>query len=472
LNVDGFKVDEEDNFLPGTLYGMYDAQGRQLAVTEVDEKGRFLFQEVRFDLFFNKTDMAAKSADTYVREIQTVDDDKYTLDYKKYYLPNLEGKFDEYKMGDVISLSSEKKPFVNKFLRGSLELVKVDEKDNEKLLPNATFKFERLAGRAQATDAEQSQSEATDANDETDERKAKQDKTEATDAQAVPDIDIKQVFELTTDAAGRIEQEALLYGDWCVTEIKSPDGYILPVDNEGRPSNQLCFTINNETRKVSLKFDNEKKPEVLVSTGSNESGLYILLAVLILLWSACMLWLVRKKQVFANRAKFGIIGMMSVVGLCVMFLGSTSFIAAEVTGARPAELFSFLNTRKTMTIQTAVTPYKIDPTDNDDDAIFDPIEGTEPVEETPTEIGGSTSVDPTDDASNVEESEEVQAEAATEDTTERIARQTAAPAKGWLVSTGEQVGLLMLVGVVIVMISGAMLWWSYVNKRKAGRSEQ
>jgi uncharacterized surface anchored protein len=466
LNVDGFKVDEEDNFLPGTLYGMYDAQGRQLAVTEVNNNGRFLFQEVRFDLFFNKDNNQAKVADTYVREIQTVDDDKYSLDYKKYYLPNLEGKFDDYKMGDVILLSSEKKPFVNKFLRGSLELVKVDEKDNENLLPNATFKFERLTGREQATEGEQSQSEATDANDETDEREAKQDKTEATDAQAVPDIDVKQTFELTTDAEGQIEHKDLLYGDWCVTEVKSPDGYILPTDNEGRPTNQLCFTINNETRKVSLKFYNQKKPEVLVSTGSNQSGLYIALGVAIVLLSICLLILAKRNN-FAKSVKFGFLGIIMVWGILI---GGATFAAAEVTGTKPAELFNFLGSKKMMHIQTATTSYKIDPTDNDDNAIFDPIEGTEPVDETPTEIGGSTSVDPTDESADGANETEDADEVTTASPVETPVRQ--ATAKGWLVSTGEQVGLLLVVGIVIVVTSGAVLWWSYVNKRNEQRSEQ
>jgi len=261
LSVEGFKVDEEQNVLPGTLYGMYDAEDRKLAVTEVDATGRFTFQNVRFDLFFNTVDKASKFADTYIQEQKTVDDDKYTLDRTKYYLPNLEGKFNDYEMDDVITLSTTEEPFINRFLRGIVELVKVDEQDNEKVLPNTTFRFERLTGRHEKDEQK------------VDEGEIKTDADEIGET-TQPDIDIKQTFELTTDETGRIAQPGLLYGDWCVTEIQAPPGYVLPLDNNGTPNNQLCFTFNAETQKVSLKFYNQKKPELLVSTGNNSTGMF------------------------------------------------------------------------------------------------------------------------------------------------------------------------------------------------------
>jgi len=451
LAVDGFKMDEEMNVLPGTIYGMYDAQGRELALTEVDTEGRFQFQEVRFDLFFNSTDKTSKFADTYVGEIQTVDDDKYALDIKKYHLPNLEGKFDDYKMGDVISLSTKTEPFVNKFLRGIIELVKVDEKDNEKVLPGATFKFERLSGRdvAEAEDNGIVDDDVTE-NDDDDTPETKAD-----------DIDVKQTFELTTDEEGRVQQSELLYGEWIVTEIKAPNGYILPLDEHGAPKNSLRVTINEEMRKISLKFYNQKKPEVLVSTGSNLPSAFIALGVAIVLLSLTLLAYVRRNT-FVKWTKKAYIAIIVVCGIT---LGATTLAAAEVLDVTPAEMFSFILPKKKMAIQTVVTPYKIDPTD-DDNAIFDPIDRTgndTKIEETVVEGDKQQQQgqDNVNETKNINMSNSNGGSANTKRSTNDA-----------LVSTGEQIGLNILIGLLVFLISGLILFIIYVRNEKQARNER
>jgi len=453
LNVDGFKVDEEGNFLPGTLYRMEDAQGRQLAVSEVDKDGKFSFQNVRFDLFFNTTDKTSQYADTYVREVKTSDEDKFALDDKKYYLPNLEDKFEDYKMGDVITLSTNERPFVNEFLRGTVDLVKVDEQDNEKVLPNAKFKFERLTGR-EAHIVDGSEEDENDDEANLSEEKASTDAPiEVVNNSAKNDIDVKQLFELTTDADGRIIKGSMLYGEWCVTEIEAPDGYILPVDTDGTLKNKLCFTIKHDTKKISLKFYNQKQPELLVSTGNNLPGLFTALGVSIVLLSLALLLYVKKQYV----AKKAMIGFVSVAVLGVSLLGGTTLWATEALELSAGELLAIVLQQKNRAVYIT-TQSKIDPLD-DEDGRFDPIEDEAPVEDEVTLEGdkqGSNGEHVSAPNGLSEDSKQGDVEAPK--------KAIVAKHQGWLVSTGLN-NWGYIIGLVLVGI-GAITGMYVIRRRR------
>jgi len=374
------------------------------------------------------------------------------LDYQKYYLPNLEGKFDDYQMDDVIFLSTDKEPFVNKFLRGEIELVKVDETDNEKVLPNTTFKFERLSGRAKRTEKEEDAEKEDDIDE--DEKTTTEEMSPADEPtkEEAPDIDIQDSFELITDASGRIKKQDLLYGDWVVTEIKAADGYVLPVDVEGKPTNKLSFTFNNETRKVSLKFYNKKKPEILVSTGSDVTGMFITLGVAIILLSLFLLLFVKHK--FSGKKTK--LGFCSVLVLGIVMLGGTTFAAQETLNMTPGDMLASILSKGTPKL-TITGQFKIDPI-GDGDAEYDPIEDAKKVDDE-LELEGDKTENPDKNETPSGDVGSVETDG-TNNTNEATSEK-----HGSLVSTGEN-NFAYIIGFGIIFLSSLLLGITVKHHKK------
>ena len=320
LNLGFYKMNEDKAFLPGVEYGIFDEKRQQLATVISTAEGLLLFENIRFDVFINYEDQDAENTLVYVGEIKVQDEDKYVLDYQAIYLPNLYGRQDEFEMNDTIWLNTKETAYINNYLRGEAELVKVDEYNNELLLPNATFLFERSSGEYENIEAEL-QKETTS---ELDEENLSEDVGELLPKTEY--IDVAQNFELITDAEGKINVEDLLYGDWCVTEVKSPAGYILPVDENGLPNNQLCFTIDAKTQKVEMKFYNEKEPEILIETGENNSQLGLLIGFITMLISIILLSIaVAKKKIKFSKIPFAILILVVTVSINQLPLSANSY---------------------------------------------------------------------------------------------------------------------------------------------------
>lgn len=361
LGLGLYKVNEDKEFLPGVEYGLYDKEKRELATGVTNEEGMLLIENIRFDIFINRENPTAKTVEVYIGEIKTQSDDKFVLDPTPYYLPNLYGKQDDYNMSDIIMLNTKETAYVNMYLRGEIALAKLDEADHEKKLANATFRFERLSG----ADVPEVIEETTSSNEET--SSTNEETTDVNEVPATPikTIDVKQSFEIITNEHGEIIAGELLYGDWRVTEINAPDGYVLPEDADGNPTNSATVKIDKKTQKVLLKFYNNKKPEILVVTGEDETSKLLMLLIggeVIILSIVLLYFGMRRKNAKKHIAR----GVLSLVVL----LSGTMFASVQTQAAPLKPLVEVSQQPKSIVSNT------VDPIDEGEGGKTDPIDRT------------------------------------------------------------------------------------------------
>lgn len=369
LAIGGYKVNEDDEVLPLTEYGVYDQNKNALATVITDENGKFLIENVRFDIFINAEDNLAPYTPVYLREIKTADNTKYELDYIKYQLPNLYGKEKEYQMNDVIWLSTEEKPFVNKYITADGSVHKTDD-SGENNIANVPFLFTRTTG-----EAIEGIETVTDDN-----RAAILEKYKNLPGQRIqkPEDakkDSQDQFLLYTDENGKIPfvKELMYFGEWTVDEMEAAEGY-QDLKDVALDVKQIKFTIDKEFKTIDLHFYNTKKAIVLAVTGSNRETLLLLLGFGVMwlsgLVAAYSLWLRRNNP---RKPKKTVLGVFLALLLAVTVSGMFGQVyTVQATTALPSISDKIdINERA-----ESIVPNKVDPVQPGD-----PIKGTDPIDD-------------------------------------------------------------------------------------------
>ena len=159
--------------------------------------------------------------------------------------------FEEYEVKEIIGnekgqMTAEQitVTYVYKKVEGSIEITKVDKKDNSKLIEGATFRVEKL-----------------NENGEIDEKFSYQ--------------------ELTTDKEGKVKFEGLEVGKYRVTETRAPQGYELSKES-------IETEITKENRYITLTAENELKL-VLPETGGINNNIVFIVSGLVIIAVAIIL---------------------------------------------------------------------------------------------------------------------------------------------------------------------------------------
>ena len=159
--------------------------------------------------------------------------------------------FEEYEVKEIIGnekgqMTAEQitVTYVYKKVEGSIEITKVDKKDNSKLIEGATFRVEKL-----------------NENGEIDEKFSYQ--------------------ELTTDKEGKVKFEGLEVGKYRVTETRAPQGYELSKES-------IEIEITKENRYITLTAENELKL-VLPETGGINNNIVFIVSGLVIIAVAIIL---------------------------------------------------------------------------------------------------------------------------------------------------------------------------------------
>ena len=160
-------------------------------------------------------------------------------------------EFEEYEVKEVIGNETGEMTveqitvtYVYKKVEGSIEITKVDKKDNSKLIEGATFRVEKLKD-----------------NGEVDEEFSYQ--------------------ELTTDKEGKVKFEGLEVGKYRVTETRAPQGYELSKES-------IEIEITKENRDIRLTAENELKL-VLPETGGVNNNIIFIMSGLVIIVVAIIL---------------------------------------------------------------------------------------------------------------------------------------------------------------------------------------
>ena len=169
-------------------------------------------------------------------------------------------EFEEYEVKEVIGNETGEMTveqitvtYVYKKVEGSIEITKVDKKDNSKLIEGATFRVEKL-----------------NENGEVDEEFSYQ--------------------ELTTNKDGKVKFEGLEVGKYRVTETRAPQGYELSKES-------IEIEITKENRDIKLTAENELKL-VLPETGDiNNNIVFIISGFIIMLISVKLFKKVKYKNI-------------------------------------------------------------------------------------------------------------------------------------------------------------------------------
>ena len=159
--------------------------------------------------------------------------------------------FEEYEVKEIIGnetgqMTTEQitVTYVYKKVEGSIEITKVDKKDNSKLIEGATFRVEKL-----------------NESGEVDEEFSYQ--------------------ELTTDKDGKVKFEGLEVGKYRVTETRAPQGYELSKES-------IEIEITKENRDIRLTAENELKL-VLPETGGVNNNIIFIVSGLVIIAVAIIL---------------------------------------------------------------------------------------------------------------------------------------------------------------------------------------
>ena len=160
-------------------------------------------------------------------------------------------EFEEYEVKEVIGNETGEMTveqitvtYVYKKVEGSIEITKVDKKDNSKLIEGATFRVEKL-----------------NENGEVDEEFSYQ--------------------ELTTNKDGKVKFEGLEVGKYRVTETRAPQGYELSKES-------IEIEITKENRDIRLTAENELKL-VLPETGGVNNNIIFIMSGLVIIAVAIIL---------------------------------------------------------------------------------------------------------------------------------------------------------------------------------------
>ena len=134
--------------------------------------------------------------------------------------------------------------YVYKKVEGSIEIIKIDKADVDKVIEGATFRVEKL-----------------DNNGEVEETFSYQ--------------------ELTTDKEGKVKFEGLEVGKYRVTETRAPQGYELLKES-------IEIEITKENRDIRLTAENELKL-VLPETGGVNNNIIFIVSGLVIIAVAIIL---------------------------------------------------------------------------------------------------------------------------------------------------------------------------------------
>ena len=123
-------------------------------------------------------------------------------------------------------------------IQGSIEITKVDSKDNSKVIEGATFKLEKLTDEGTIDNS-------------------------------------FKALELMTGDDGKVKFEALGIGKYKVTEIKAPEGYELLKES-------LEVQVTGSNRDIRLVAENSLKIELPITGDINYAVVYMIVGVLVM----------------------------------------------------------------------------------------------------------------------------------------------------------------------------------------------
>ena len=179
-------------------------------VKHVDEKGNNLIEPETIE---------GKVGDEYQTQAK---------DFEEYEIKEIIGNETGQMTAEQITVT-----YVYKKVEGSIEITKVDKKDNSKLIEGATFRVEKLKD-----------------NGEVDEEFSYQ--------------------ELTTDKEGKVKFEGLEVGKYRVAETRAPQGYELSKDS-------IEVEITKENRYITLTAENELKLVLPETGGINNTIIFVII---------------------------------------------------------------------------------------------------------------------------------------------------------------------------------------------------
>ncbi|MGL5972787.1 MAG: hypothetical protein ACRCZK_03640 [Oscillospiraceae bacterium] len=450
LGLGLYKMNEDKEFLPGVTYGLYDGEKRQLATAITKDDGLLLIENIRFDIFINKEESSAKTVSVYIREIKVQDEQKYTLDYTKYELPNLYGKQSDYNMNDIIMLNTKETAFVNTYISADGSIHKTDD-SGEQNLSNVPFLFTRKTG-----DVIEGIETVTDTNRSSVLAKYKSlPKQQITKPEGAKK-DSQDQFLLYTDENGKIpfDKNRMLYGEWLVDEMESPLGYMELKDVE-IDSKQIKFTINKAMQPINLRFYNTKKAEILAVTGNSSSTMLILLGIGIISLSALFLWLGLLK---VGKHRKRLLGAVLVLFVTMTIGGNANTLHAASIITKLPEIIENDALADDDNV-TSIVANSVDPFDpHDPIRDKDPI--TNPTPPASEDIDGKKPLPPTNDGDRPVE------EVPVSNSSEKETHATAS-SQSILVRTGEKTVLYAIFGVY-TLIGGIVIYLCsrFVKQRK------
>ena len=212
-----------------------DVNGEIVSSVRTDENGYYKFDNLPKDEYYVHT---------------TTPDEKYELTQKEVGINsqinskfNLENnntdKIEELNSLDLpqLTVSHVNAGFVQ--IQGSIEITKVDRKDNSKVIEGATFKLEKLTDEGTIDNS-------------------------------------FEALELTTGDDGKVKFEALEIGKYKVTEIKAPEGYELLKES-------IEVQVTGSNRDIKLVAENSLKLELPITGNINYTAGYIAVGTLVMI---------------------------------------------------------------------------------------------------------------------------------------------------------------------------------------------
>ena len=188
----------------------FEKEATSVVVKHVDEEGNNLVEPETIE---------GKVGDEYQTQAK---------DFEEYEIKEIIGNETGQMTAEQITVT-----YVYKKVEGSIEITKVDKKDNSKLIEGATFRVEKLKD-----------------NGEVDEEFSYQ--------------------ELTTDKEGKVKFEGLEVGKYRVTETRAPQGYELSKES-------IEIEITKENRDIRLTAENELKLVLPETGGINNTIIFVII---------------------------------------------------------------------------------------------------------------------------------------------------------------------------------------------------
>ena len=211
-----------------------DVNGKIVSSVRTDENGYYKFDNLPKDEYYVHV---------------TNPDEKYELTQKEVGINsqinskfNLENnntdKIEDLNSLDLpqLTVSHVNAGFV--LIQGSIEITKVDSKDNSKVIEGATFKLEKLTDEGTIDNS-------------------------------------FKALELMTGDDGKVKFEALGIGKYKVTEIKAPEGYELLKES-------LEVQVTGSNRDIRLVAENSLKIELPITGDINYAVVYMIVGVLVM----------------------------------------------------------------------------------------------------------------------------------------------------------------------------------------------